>query len=1429
MNQHSSLHIEPQAFDLYRRIESIHRTPAVSASNVKDKYIRYYKILQEVCWESTRDVTFSFANLFSRLDYVCKSFRLLQTDKYAIQTLRRNGKAAMNNALAPDLQEYLFDLRALCRFIAAVYGVEIPETLLAELPPVGRPQPKPHHDRVPYLRVSVESWSDDIIYATTDKEDEPFIKIDYARAGKEGDLRYIGTLLRENMPLNLLDVTITDDRTYLPSLIIIHPDYLIDISSLATCFREYGHNALNYFINKIKPKANTAPILMGNLASQLLDDFINEDKNSPVTYASTINKYFATAALEFCTCDIPDTADFHRQAQTQMANIRDMVRDQLSRHVPGFDRRKTLLEASFICEKLGLQGRADMLQKDFKVLIEQKSGKRDEYRHLHKEDHFIQMMLYQGVLRYNFEGEAKDVQPFLLYSKYADGLMRERFVDALFRESLHLRNRIVSNEMRLADGDIPAFIDGLSAEALNEVGTSSKLWLNYQKPQLQEIIDVLKKADPLAQAYFRRFFTFLSKEQVLCKMGGRQDLTHEGFAGLWHTPLADKIEAGNILLGLHIRSKKRSHPSKGYDLIELNIPRQGDDFLPNFRQGDIIILYAYDEHPDVRKHILMKGNITELNTDTVTVILRNGQQNKDIIGNEEETFAIEHDYSDTSTQNSMRGLFAFLSASEERRSLILGTRIPFREENCSLNGEYGRFNDLILKEKRASDYFLLVGPPGTGKTSCALRYMVEEALTDKDTSLLLLSYTNRAVDEICSMLVDSGIAERVPFIRIGNELSCDERFRPYLLKNSFSNGDKLSDIRKRLVNARIFVGTTTAINSRPYLFHLKHFEVAMIDEASQILEPDLTGILSARHGKNNAIDKFILIGDYKQLPAISLQKEEEARVDEPELRAIGLTDCRNSLFERLYRRCAPDFRSVLRKQGRMHPAISEFPDNVFYREENLEAVPLPHQREEMPYPATIVPEDTIDRLLLQRRMLFIPAESPEEEVQHSDKTNRNEARITALLLSRIYRLTQPGFHPGKTVGVIVPYRNQIAMIREEIARYDIPALMEISIDTVERYQGSQRDIILYSFTVRRAGQLNFLTANTFREGDALIDRKLNVAITRARKQLIVTGNPQVLGMAPTFYKLMQHIRFRNGFIEADTAHFCRGEFSIPAYSYGWDLNTDHYPLSEGFATAFEEIIGREAQKSFCLCKKYDAAYREHIGYGRVEIGMLADADRLLLYDFYCLRRHYATARSMLSSVWPQLSPLLCETNGRLLFCDLSPESGATCMALSDCIGTTQYADIAYMGITPQAGLQTVAGRFFQSDAYRHIPCSFYPGLPGVPPEVLRARAKAGETVVFNVSNLFGRIPFAEAKDLVRHINEWIKAFPRNRYVIAYRDDAGTMADVRSYQAFRSLLDKHLLPTDETAPLTGTIYYKGETGNIPETDTFVYEWLVIPSK
>ena len=269
-----------------------------------------------------------------------------------------------------------------------------------------------------------------------------------------------------------------------------------------------------------------------------------------------------------------------------------------------------------------------------------------------------------------------------------------------------------------------------------------------------------------------------------------------------------------------------------------------------------------------------------------------------------------------------------------------------------------------------------------------------------------------------------------------------------------------------------------------------------------------------------------MIGDYKQLPAVVQQNDRDATVTEPELQAIGLQDCKSSLFERLIRleqkSGRTDFMGVLRRQGRMHPDIAHFPSTAFYFDERLTTVPLPHQEtNSIGYSAAS--EDAIDDLLKQHRMLFLTSEDCRQP-DISDKVNADEARIVTDLLRRIHRFTAECFDPDKTVGVIVPYRNQIAMIRQEIEKLDIPALENISIDTVERYQGSQRDIIIYSLTIQQRYQLNFLTANTFEENGHWIDRKLNVAMTRARKQLILTGNPKVLSHSPIFKQLLDYYK-----------------------------------------------------------------------------------------------------------------------------------------------------------------------------------------------------------------------------------------------------------------------------------------------------------------
>ena len=213
----------------------------------------------------------------------------------------------------------------------------------------------------------------------------------------------------------------------------------------------------------------------------------------------------------------------------------------------------------------------------------------------------------------------------------------------------------------------------------------------------------------------------------------------------------------------------------------------------------------------------------------------------------------------------------------------------------------------------------------------------------------------------------------------------------------------------------------------------------------------------------------------------------------------------------------------------MHPEIAEFPNQMFYQKEKLEPVPCPHQLEhELPYDLPSI--DTFDDILKKHRMVFIPSKFCKEP-NISDKVNVSEAVIVTETLQRIYRFYGKKFDCNKAVGIIVPYRNQIAMIRKEIEKLNIPELEKISIDTVERYQGSQRDVIIYSFTIQNYWQLEFLSANSFVENGKVIDRKLNVAITRARKQMIMTGNEEILCNNQIFNQLIQYIKNKGGYVE----------------------------------------------------------------------------------------------------------------------------------------------------------------------------------------------------------------------------------------------------------------------------------------------------------
>ena len=555
----------------------------------------------------------------------------------------------------------------------------------------------------------------------------------------------------------------------------------------------------------------------------------------------------------------------------------------------------------------------------------------------------------------------------------------------------------------------------------------------------------------------------------------------------------------------------------------------------------MVYLYQYNKEgePDVRNSLLYKGGIVSIRTTEITVALVNGQKNPEIFKVHEDgdsaVYAIEHAGGDSAGGGAVRGLHEFITAPADRRDLLLCRREPRRDASVKLARAYNEaYDDILERVKQARDYFLLVGPPGTGKTSMAIRFIVEEELARASTSVLLMAYTNRAVDELCAMLDDAGI----DYLRIGNEYSADPRCKPHLLGEAVKACPRLDAMKERIRSVRVITGTTSMLVSRPFIFDIKHFTLAVVDEASQILEPNIVGLLAAHRTDGSGrqaccIDKFVLTGDHKQLPAVVQQDAGESEVSSRQLRDICLDDCRDSLFERLLRvernagRTA--FVGVLRRHGRMHPEVADFPCREFYHDEHLQPVPLPHQSEIALDYADIGLHDALDSLLRTHRMIFLPSRLCRRP-DVSDKVNTDEAAIVAEVLRRVRLMMGSAFTPEKSVGVIVPYRNQIAVIRKEIERFGMPELESVSIDTVERYQGSQRDVIIYSFTVQNAWQLEFLAASCFTDAGRVIDRKLNVALTRARRQMIMTGNVGVLSSNPVFSRLIAYVSGNGGML-----------------------------------------------------------------------------------------------------------------------------------------------------------------------------------------------------------------------------------------------------------------------------------------------------------
>lgn len=1122
-----------ELFDELRRIHS-------QRDDKRTVYMEFSALIHRTVAQYTADFAADFTHLSARLHALCRTEKL---SPRPVEVLLARSRRVLQGAVSPSATDYAYDLKAICDFIAALSHTPVPHDLCRHLPAAWRfIQPSPGHTRK-RIRLTVTRWDKQYLYGTdAEAVDEQETKVCYAPQPDSAFAGLHGQLYR-GAQVNLLSPELqsgTDGTpVWYPDLIILDPDFLVDITSVCSCLQSFGTSPLNHLLNKFAPAARSAAIRLGNTANQFLDDCLNAPCTAATdtvfheeeSYRRSIVQSFLDAPLDYATLPGID-ASFFEQCRTQFAHISRTVRRRFSAADIDIHTTDVQLEPSFLCEALGLQGRMDLLLADLTRIVELKSGKAEEYPVMRPHvAHALQMALYKEILHYSLGMKREEVQTFLFYSRYPR-FYNIRVSRSQIKTALALRNGIVHLERRLRNGEGAQLIGSLTEQHFNIQGLRSRFYEQYLRPGITEWLTTMQTADRLASAYFHTFLGFTEREQFLAKTGDTSPDSGWGFAEVWNSDAITRMQNGNLLTDLTLTPVYDADGA--VTTLLMRRTTETDDVLPNFRQGDMVMLYERNSATDtaVNKQIF-RCIIEEMMPDSLKLHLAFRQRNARIFRSDS-LYAIEPGYSDGPFTQAYRGLVALLKAPPRRKALILGQRKADSDTSRPLTGRYANadIDRIVLKAKQAEDLFLLIGPPGTGKTSVALRSIVCELRADApDNNLLLMAYTNRAVDEICEML--ESLSPVPDYIRIGQELSCAERFRHRLLPNVIGSAGNRKEIYERLAPVHLFVGTISSLTgTAAELFALKRFDTALVDEASQVLEPQLLPLLCAvsplptadKHAEPCAIRRFILIGDHKQLPAVVLQSSSESQVRDKSLNAIGLTDCADSLFERFHRLQVQQGNThtvdMLHRQGRMHPTLCGFVNRVYYNN-CLDIIPLPHQIQPLEFRSYL--PDAWSAFVATTRLGLVDVRPA--RYGNNPKVNEWEAQAVARLIDTLHALFRQNNLPGtlaRSIGVIVPFRGQISMIRSCLASLSIPDHEDIVIDTVERYQGSQRDIIIFSSTISRPYQTDTLSAPVYMDG-AWTDRKLNVALTRARKQFFLVGNASLLRRSPSYNSLLDYI------------------------------------------------------------------------------------------------------------------------------------------------------------------------------------------------------------------------------------------------------------------------------------------------------------------
>ena len=412
---------------------------------------------------------------------------------------------------------------------------------------------------------------------------------------------------------------------------------------------------------------------------------------------------------------------------------------------------------------------------------------------------------------------------------------------------------------------------------------------------------------------------------------------------------------------------------------------------------------------------------------------------------------------------------AVLKQSPEKKAVLFGRREPeFGTDDTVYIDNNEAQNEAVSLAVRAEDVALIHGPPGTGKTYTLARTV--RALVERGERVLLTAFTNRAVDNAIEALEEQGFED---VVRVGTETGIRPDMQEYRLPDS---GDP-QDLAGQLRDASVVAATTASCGST--VMREQSFDVALVDEAGQLTEPATLAAVSLA-------ETSVLVGDHQQLPPVVQAADDDAD---------GLAaPLQTSLFERLIE-AYPEAGVMLDRQYRMSQRIQAFASREFYDGQLR--------------PATgEVASQRIDDLDGVTMDAFPP--NLRDSVAFVDPDGRAVGNTNPIEAAAVVETVQSYIDagvPAEAVGVIAPYRAQVAEINKR-------APAGVTVDTVDRFQGSSKEVIVVSFVA--TGSL---------DGPIFEDyRRINVALTRAKKALVLVGDADALGTDPVYGRMVEWAR-----------------------------------------------------------------------------------------------------------------------------------------------------------------------------------------------------------------------------------------------------------------------------------------------------------------